>query len=240
MKVDYELIRRYSDLVTPQGLVATVELQVDELFRLNSERDREQIPLIVVTSNMRNPGPLVRLSLACGVRKFLSLKRSALLLKGKVVRSSCGSIFRLPFVDDLNYTDLETHLPANATIYLADSSIKEKDYSYLEHVDEREQFGEEASVDESAASETAEDIETVNYLDVNYFDSPDRCNVLIVNGERIISPGLRQFIASKNGKRLDIPLASDVESLNSGVAASIMISEIRRQFAISSKQTNTS
>lgn len=247
MKVDYELIRRYSDLVTPQDLVATVELQLDELFRLNSERDRDQVPLIVVASNLRDPGPLVRMSLACGANKLLSLKQSAQLLRSKVVRTSCGSIFRLPFIDNLGIEDLQAHLPANAAIYLVDSSMK--DYSFLGNLEE--QFGDDSGnggdevdakadsgQDENYAGGTAgEEMKTVNYLDVNYFDTPDHCVVLIVNGEKRIADDLRQFIASKNAKRLDIPLAADVESLNSGVAASIMISEIRRQYwnAVSSK-----
>lgn len=244
MKVDYGLIKRHSELVKPQGLVATVELQLDELFRINSERNRDQVPLIVVASNLTDPGPLIRTSLACGAIKLLSLKLSSRLLRSKIVRTSCGSIFRLPFVENLDWQDLEEHLPANATIYLSDSSVK--DYSYLGDPEERSDdkpsenpadstnSGAEAEMSEiqndARSDQPAERVETVNYLDLNYFDESDRCVVLIVNGEKRISNELRHFIKSKNGKRLEIPLVNDVESLNSGIAASILISEIRRQY----------
>lgn len=251
MKVDFQLIKRYSDLVTPQGLVATVELQLDELFRINSERNRDQIiPLIVVASNVRDPGPLVRTSLACGAIKLLSLKQSTKLLHSKIIRTSCGSIFRMPFIDNLSYEDLETHLPANADIYLCDSSTN--DYSFMSSSDgiQEEQSDEPiaGAVESSAEPDEGEKekqndasdgslVDGVNYLNVDYFDKPDRCVVLIVNGEKRIADELRQFVRSKNGKRLEIPLADDVESLNVGIAASILISEIRRKYlsSVSSK-----
>lgn len=244
-KISYQLMRKYSDVVTPQGLMAVAEFNPKELFERNSKNNQNELPLIIILNNVRDPGnmgTLIRTSLACGVSKFLCLKKNAKLLKDKVIRSSSATVFKLPFIENLTVENLKDHLPENAKIYIADSK-KMIDYNSISSINDRDEEPQTSNEtkpisDKFDSNEMVYDkMKIINYLDINYFSKSDDYIVLIVNGETGETDEIQELIKSKEYTRINIPLANDVESLNTGVAASILMFELKRQYlnALSNK-----
>lgn len=57
-KVDYELMKKYSNVITPQGIIGIGELDVDQLFETNMEKNQNEVPLILVLNDVKDPGNL--------------------------------------------------------------------------------------------------------------------------------------------------------------------------------------
>ncbi|SES76966.1 23S rRNA (guanosine(2251)-2'-O)-methyltransferase RlmB [[Clostridium] polysaccharolyticum] len=106
-EIDYEVVddkvfREISDTITPQGVVAIVrmaKIQLDDLF------DTESMCLVFL-ENLRDPGNLgtiVRTAEGAGISAIILSKESVDIYNPKVVRSTMGSIFRMPvlYVDDI-------------------------------------------------------------------------------------------------------------------------------------------
>ncbi len=85
-----------SDTKTPQGILAIVKMQeytVDELFAGN--------PFIIAAENLQDPGNLgtiIRTAEGAGVTGVLLSKNTVDLYNPKTIRSTMGSIFRVPVV----------------------------------------------------------------------------------------------------------------------------------------------
>lgn len=63
LKVDYDIMKEHSDVVTPPGLVGVVKLNSNELFELNSNKIKKELPLILVTAGVNMPdnmGAIIR------------------------------------------------------------------------------------------------------------------------------------------------------------------------------------
>ncbi|MDO5294648.1 MAG: RNA methyltransferase [bacterium] len=106
-KLDYELVAdkvfaEMSDTITPQGILAVVKMpsyQVDDIIK--SEHAH-----VMVLENLRDPGNLgtiLRSGEGAGVTGVILSKESVDIFNPKVIRSTMGSIFRVPFcyVEDL-------------------------------------------------------------------------------------------------------------------------------------------
>lgn len=100
--IDYELVsdsvfRGMSDTATPQGVLCIVkQLSWDLETLLNVE-----LPLLVVLENVQDPGNLgtiVRTAEGAGVTGVIMSRDTVDIYNSKVVRSTMGSIFRVPFV----------------------------------------------------------------------------------------------------------------------------------------------
>lgn len=184
------------------------------------------------------------------------------MLKDKVIRSTAGSVFHVPFVENLRIKDLEHYLPDNAKFYLSDSKgtnldpnlrfLLEDNGDDDKEVSSTDEIETDAkvktdSVDQSTetvedkattnmidqtpvVNQSMQDIQTLDYTDVDYFSSKEDCIVLIANGEVGTSSKILELVKSRNGVKINIPLANSVDSLNTSVAASILIYEIRRQY----------
>ena len=226
LKVKYSLMKEHSNVVTPQGLIGVFEMNIYRLFDINAKRNQNenQIPLTVLLNGVRDPGnigALIRSSLAIGVIKLLCLNNCPQLLKDKVIRSSSGSIFQLPFIENIDVAQLDDHLPENASIYLTDSNLNLKHYIL-------DGTGEDYKSDEVNRIDC--NIKASNYSDVNYFTKSDDNIVLIINGETGVTGEIVEFVKSKNATRINIPLVNNVDSLNTAVAASVLMFELKRQY----------
>ncbi len=90
------LMKKLSDTTTPQGLLAVVDMPVwkkEEILGNN--------PLILVLEDISDPGNLgtiFRVAEAAGVTGIVLSSGTTDVFAPKVVRSTMGSIFRLPFV----------------------------------------------------------------------------------------------------------------------------------------------
>lgn len=121
----YEIIsdnvcRHLSDTTTPQGVVALVEkkeISLDELL------DKEADPCFFLLENLQDPGnmgTIIRTGEAAGVTGIIMNRETVDPYNPKVIRSTMGAIFRVPFVivDDFEET-LQKLKEANVSTYAA-------------------------------------------------------------------------------------------------------------------------
>lgn len=102
-----EIIKKLSDTVTPQGIIAVIKIKE---FRLN-ELWSESSNIILALDAIRDPGnvgTLIRTADAFGIDGVILSSDTVELYNPKVVRSTMGSIFHLPIFDDV---DLEKTIP---------------------------------------------------------------------------------------------------------------------------------
>lgn len=102
--VDDKLFSQLATTETPQGLIAVARLKrwkLDEVFS-------GVAPLVVVADRVQDPGNLgtmMRTALAFGATGMLITEGSVDAFNPKVVRSSAGAMFALPFIEDISIED---------------------------------------------------------------------------------------------------------------------------------------
>ncbi|MDO4975856.1 MAG: RNA methyltransferase [Eubacteriales bacterium] len=134
----YEVIsenvcKHISDTKTPQGVTALVKqssLSFEEL--LNLEKD----PLFIVLENLQDPGNLgtiLRTAEGAGVTGIIMNRETVDPYNPKVIRSTMGTIFRVPFVivDDLHEAlgRLKKAGVASYAAHLGGDSFYQQDYT---------------------------------------------------------------------------------------------------------------
>jgi TrmH family RNA methyltransferase len=130
--VKSEVVKKISDTVTPQGIIAVVKIKEFSLNELWSEGSN----IILALDAIRDPGnvgTLIRTADAFGIDGVILSSDTVELYNPKVVRSTMGSIFHLPIFDEI---DLERTIPQlkrwNFKIYGTD--VKEgKDLDKLDY-----------------------------------------------------------------------------------------------------------
>ena len=105
--VSDQVFQYISDTRTPQGILAVVKMPEHEMRDMTGG-----VPLIIVLENLQDPGNLgtiLRTAEAAGASGILLSRGCADIYNPKVIRSTMGSIFRIPFVytDDLKSAVLE-------------------------------------------------------------------------------------------------------------------------------------
>lgn len=95
--VSSKVFKEITDTMTPQGIIATVHMKeksVEDMLQGSEVR-------LVFLENVRDPGNLgtiVRTAEGAGMTGIILSKESVDIYNPKVVRSTMGSIFRMPFV----------------------------------------------------------------------------------------------------------------------------------------------
>ena len=177
---------RISDTKTPQGILCVIRQQHYELKDLLQKAD----PLLLLIEGIQDPGNLgtiLRTAEGAGVQGIIMSKGTVDIYNPKTIRSTMGSIYRMPFL----YTE---DLPG-AIRQLKEHNIK----VYAAHL------GGEAAYDR--------------------MDYSTACAFLIGNEGN----GLKEETAGEAHAYMRIPMAGQVESLNAGVAAAILMYEAARQ-----------
>ena len=101
--VTAEVMKKMADTRTPQGVLAVVSMyhySEEEVLEGYKEMGNEQ-PLLLILENIQDPGNLgtmLRSSEGAGVTGVILSKGSADVYNPKVIRSTMGSIFRMPFM----------------------------------------------------------------------------------------------------------------------------------------------
>ena len=106
------VFKSLSEIKTPQGILAVVEMPdyglLDKGFLEQAYTENGKIKLLVLedTADPGNLGTIMRTAEAAGVTGVIMGKGTVDIFNPKVVRSTMGSIFRLPFayVEDLKET----------------------------------------------------------------------------------------------------------------------------------------
>ena len=103
--VSDNVFKKISDTVTPQGIMAVVRQKFYEVDEIINHRNRQK-SCIVVLDRLQDPGNLgtiVRTGEAAGITGIIMSGDCTDIYNPKVIRSTMGSVFRVPFavVDDL-------------------------------------------------------------------------------------------------------------------------------------------
>ncbi len=111
--VSEEVMKKMSDTQTPQGVLAVIaqyEYSMEEVLEgYNQGSEEGSAPLILVLENIQDPGNLgtmLRSGEGAGVSGVILSKGTADIYNPKVIRSTMGSIFRMPFVYVENVSEM--------------------------------------------------------------------------------------------------------------------------------------
>uniref|UniRef100_A0A3Q3B8N0 Mitochondrial rRNA methyltransferase 3a n=1 Tax=Kryptolebias marmoratus TaxID=37003 RepID=A0A3Q3B8N0_KRYMA len=242
IKVKFEDIRMWSDLVAPQGVIAIFSRP--DPARMNYSQTGQSVPLSLICDNIRDPGNLgtmLRSAAAAGCSKVLLTKGCVDIWEPKVLRAAMGAHFRLPVYPSLTWEDVEDHLPKAAIVHVADSGAsliteteenlprKPGDYGWVSSRPNRKNtLHEEYDTDSDSDDEGISPPRVETKL---YHESWARtAAALVIGGETHgLSHEAVRLAGSTDGHRLFIPVIPDVDSLNSAMAASVLLFEGRRQ-----------
>ncbi len=139
--VSEEVMKKMSDTQTPQGVLAEIrkyEYDLEEVIEgYNMDSDSgNQNPLILVLENIQDPGNLgtmLRSGEGAGVSGVIMGKGSADIYNPKVIRSTMGSIFRMPFIYVESIPDMIEDLKARGIHTYAAHLKGEKNYDEFDY-----------------------------------------------------------------------------------------------------------
>ncbi|XP_059685374.1 rRNA methyltransferase 3, mitochondrial [Gavia stellata] len=253
VKVKFEDIKSWSDLVTPQGLIGIFSKPDHAKMSYPAAQLTSSLPLLLICDNIRDPGNLgtiLRSAAGVGCAKVLLTKGCVDPWEPKVLRAGMGAHFRLPIIANLDWESVPSNLPASIQVCVADNKdpgtqadtmsmlrgaggagsgpgnqkapMKSEPKAAPEHEDEEGAAG--VCVPELAAQ----------YYYENWTQTPV---AVVIGGETHgLSPDALHLAASTGGKRLVIPVVPGVDSLNSAIAAGIVLFEGKRQLLQRHKQ----
>jgi TrmH family RNA methyltransferase len=186
-KVESRLLQSLSEIETPQGILAILELR--QLPITNSPN------FLLIPDQIRDPGnlgTLLRSAAAAGVQAVLLPPETTDPFAPKVLRAGMGAHFRLP-IHSKSWEEIkQVSQSANLQIYLADMDGKS-----CWETDLRQPLA------------------------------------LIVGGE---AEGASEEARKAATRKISIPMSGEVESLNAGVAGSVLMFEVVRQRSVISHQ----
>lgn len=185
---------------SPQGVAALVHLKS---FTLEDVMERLQLGPVVVIAGLQDPGNLgtiVRSAEAFGSAGTLLGHGTVSPFNPKAVRASAGSIFRLPIVPNQDSKKTSPSLPSAASLHEALQKLRANKVRLI-----------------------ATSSHKGTPLDQADLKAP--CAILFGNEGAGLS---RELMAATDGT-IAIPHHQQVESLNAGVAASIVLYEAARQ-----------
>ncbi|MDO4633202.1 MAG: 23S rRNA (guanosine(2251)-2'-O)-methyltransferase RlmB [Eubacteriales bacterium] len=118
-----------SDTVTPQGILCVVkqkEYQLEEILK------DQQTPLLLVLENLQDPGNLgtiFRTAEAAGVQGILMSDDTVDIYNPKVIRSTMGSVYRVPFIYTADLYETVQELKQRGICTYAAHLKAEKEYT---------------------------------------------------------------------------------------------------------------
>uniref|UniRef100_A0A224Z9E7 Spou rrna methylase family protein n=1 Tax=Rhipicephalus zambeziensis TaxID=60191 RepID=A0A224Z9E7_9ACAR len=261
-KVFYKKMKIWSDMTTCPGIMGV--FKKPSMDQIEFQRSGDTIPVSVILDNVRDPGnmgTLIRTAAAAGCSQLLLSKGCVDPWELKVLRAGAGSHFRIPIYSGIAWEYMPSYMSPETPVYLADHRSEEligarrpsPDTELDEETsdDEEEDADDEGSryrtvtadgqrltVDESYRDmDELEDCREIGvphyeYTAVRYANVP---SVLLVGGEtQGLSLQAHKLAVDCDGARVHVPANNGVDSLNTAIAASIILYEMRRQMLLSS------
>lgn len=121
------LFKYISDTISPQGVLAVCNKINSDISKINLEN-----AFILIGENIQDPGnlgTLIRTADSAGVDFVLLSKNSTDLYNPKVVRSTAGSIFNVPIIENCDLIDSINYLKENGVKIIA-AHLKGEEYFY--------------------------------------------------------------------------------------------------------------
>ncbi|KAM6960534.1 rRNA methyltransferase 3A, mitochondrial [Aplochiton taeniatus] len=251
VKVKFDDIKIWSDLVAPQGVIAIFSRPDPTRLQFPQDQSGQSVPLSLICDNVRDPGNLgtiLRCAAAAGCQEILLTKGCVDAWEPKVLRAAMGAHFHIPIFPSLDWDDIQKQLPKPVTVHIADNcsssvrgaamdtelkmpnkTTKAGDYGWVrngpnhKHIS-YEDYDSDSDVEDSGFVPCKVDTKL-------YHESWAQKSTAIVIGGETHGLSLEAFqLAEKTaGQRLFIPVVPGVDSLNSAMAASILLFEGRRQ-----------
>ncbi|XP_069459178.1 rRNA methyltransferase 3, mitochondrial isoform X1 [Ovis canadensis] len=246
IKVKFEDIKDWSDLVTPQGIMGIFAKPDHVKMTYPETQLRHTLPISLICDNLRDPGNLgtiLRSAAGAGCSKVLLTKGCVDAWEPKVLRAGMGAHFQVPIINNLDWEAVPDHLPADTRVYVADNcglyvqaqaqrSNKASDYGWVrDHRPPKfhEYEEEEEDLESGASQDWLPELEVQSY-DSDWTEAPA---AVVIGGETHgVSLESLQLAESTGGGRLLIPIVPGVDSLNSAMAASILLFEGKRQLRV--------
>ncbi|XP_036264314.1 rRNA methyltransferase 3, mitochondrial isoform X2 [Pipistrellus kuhlii] len=245
IKVKFEDIKEWSDLVTPQGIMGIFAKPDHVKMTFPATQLHHSLPLLLICDNLRDPGNLgtiLRSAAGAGCSKVLLTKGCVDAWEPKVLRAGMGAHFLVPIVSNLDWEAVPNYLPDDTRVYVADNcgfydqtqrSNKASDHGWIcdQQLSKLHKYEEEE--DEDLETGTSKDC--LPKLEVQSYDLDwaEASTAVVIGGETHgLSLESLQLAESTGGKRLLIPVVPGVDSLNSAMAASILLFEGRRQLRL--------
>ncbi|XP_063809839.1 rRNA methyltransferase 3, mitochondrial [Pseudophryne corroboree] len=260
IKVKFEDIKMWSDVVTPQGLMGIFRRPDHVKMKYPETQLKNTIPLSLICDNIRDPGNLgtiLRCAAGAGCNKVLLTKGCVDAWEPKVIRAGMGAHFRLPIITSLEWDTISNYLSEDIKVFVADTfwqhisnqtecpsvkaectSEKAIDYGWISTDPRRlQQLKDDdyyTSDEEDRQDEKALEMPRVPIQ--SYHEQWARGpSAIVIGGETHgLSVESLQLAEVSGGRRLYIPVVPDVESLNSAMAASILLFEGKRQLQLRS------
>lgn len=212
IKVPQTDLRFWSNLSTCPGMMGVFikPLDMSHIWKPSPNT----LPITVICDQIREPnnlGSIIRNCAAISCEQVLVTKGCADPWESKALRGGAGAQFHVPIRGPLEWSSVHSILPAdNCFIYLAENN---KDNA-LAHIPDAERQSELI----------------VPYCNVSYVGK--HCVVVIGGETHGISTEAYQLLDSNVlGKCIHIPLATEVESLNTASALAVILFEIKKQMA---------
>ncbi|XP_051732575.1 rRNA methyltransferase 3B, mitochondrial [Ctenopharyngodon idella] len=236
----------WSDLDTSQDIIAIFKRPEASHLTFSEEKYGKPVPLTLICDNVRDPGNLgavLRSAAAAGCHSVLLTKGCVDVWEPKVLRAAMGAHFHLPIIPSLTWNEIPSHLPKTATIHVADNCSttmtednhtvtpqrlkKPSDYGWVRgHQHPKKVEYEDGDLCGFEDYDSCKSLETQYY----YIDWVARHTCLIIGGETHgLSREALRLAERTGGRRLLIPMVHGVDSLNSAMAASILLFEGRKQ-----------
>ncbi|XP_073446695.1 rRNA methyltransferase 3, mitochondrial isoform X2 [Dendrobates tinctorius] len=251
IKVKFEDIKIWSDLVKPQGLMGIFGKPDHVKMKFPDIQVHNSLPLSLICDNIRDPGNLgtiLRCAAGAGCNKVLLTKGCVDAWEPKVIRAGMGAHFRLPIISSLDWNTVSNYLSEDTKVFLADNfwqkipnettcPDKAIDYGGISSDPRRlhEIHDDYYSSSDEEDGEDNEKLEIPNIPIQTYSEPWARGSSALVIGGETHGLSLESLLLAEklSGKRLCIPVVPGIDSLNSAMAASILLFEGRRQLKTS-------
>ncbi|XP_067866718.1 rRNA methyltransferase 3A, mitochondrial [Heterodontus francisci] len=245
IKVKFEEIKMWSDLVTPQGAMGIFVRPDHSKMKYPAVQQEHAIPLFLICDNIRDPGNLgtiLRSAVAAGCSKVLLTKGCVDAWEPKVLRAGMGAHFRIPVISNLEWDVVPNYLTTSTCVHVADHSywgaensvvppesraIGDQSWASLRTSKSWTEYQESDSEDEEREFPLS-----LPKLEAQCYYHPwaQEQTAIVIGGETHgLSLEALLLVEKTRGQRLYIPMIPSVDSLNSAVAASILLFEGRRQ-----------
>ncbi|NXD13230.1 MRM3 methyltransferase, partial [Nothocercus nigrocapillus] len=250
VKVKFEDLKSWSDLVAPQGLLGIFSKPDYGKMAYPAAQLTSSLPMVLICDNIRDPGNLgtiLRSAAGAGCEKVLLTKGCVDLWEPKVLRAGMGAHFRVPIIANLDWEAVPEKLPVGARVCVADNrdagartepELVAGSAGSSAAAPSASKPQPEARPAEAEARQGMGGAGVPGLPAQCYYESWARAPVAVVVGGETqgVSAGALLLAASTGGKRLVIPVVPGVDSLNSATAAAIVLFEGKRQLRGSHQQ----
>uniref|UniRef100_A0A8C6X0S7 tRNA/rRNA methyltransferase SpoU type domain-containing protein n=1 Tax=Naja naja TaxID=35670 RepID=A0A8C6X0S7_NAJNA len=199
--------------------------------------------LTLICDNIRDPGNLgtiLRSAAGAGCCSVLLVKGCVDAWEPKVLRAGMGAHFRIPILSNLEWDLVPNYLPTESCIHVADSCHESPPEEASPAQAPRsgrtpKSASQTSQPPPSEGSQEEKEEEEANLLPIQPYYKPwmEASVAVVVGGETHgVSPEAKQLAQGRGGKQLAIPMVPGVESVNSAVAASVLLFEAKRQWLV--------